>query len=36
MRKTKSFIKKRKEPKTFRGKMRRTLTGDGRKTFKKR
>lgn len=32
----KKLIKKRGEPKTFKGQMRKTLTGDGRKTFKKR
>ena len=30
----KKFIKKKKEPKTFKGQMRRKFTGDGRKTVK--
>jgi|TARA_B100001971_G_C18172973_1_gene528278 hypothetical protein len=30
----KKLIKKRREPKTFKGQMRRAITGDGRKTVK--
>ncbi len=34
MGRVKKFIKKKKEPKTFKGQMRRAVTGDGRRTVK--
>jgi len=34
MARVKKLIKKKKEPKTFKGQMRRAVTGDGRKTVK--
>ncbi|MFH1971020.1 MAG: hypothetical protein ABIJ05_01395 [Patescibacteria group bacterium] len=32
----KKFIKKKREPKTFKGTMRRVVTGDGRRTVRPR
>ncbi|MFW9877453.1 MAG: hypothetical protein ACFFG0_30575 [Candidatus Thorarchaeota archaeon] len=34
MARTKKLIKKKREPKTFKGQMRKSVTGDGRRTVK--